>query len=791
MVRILFQIGAFVAVLLATRSSVAQSTLLPSESEVQVINFDRHVQPLLSKLGCNSGSCHGHSAGKGDFKLSLFGYDSQLDFNAINNSDHGRLDRSRPRESLFLQKPTQQVEHGGGVRFTADSWEYDLLRNWIAQGGKKSDRIDPLTNLEVIPAKSLLAQDDTVVKLKVLASFASGEKMDVTPFCSLRAANDSVVELQQETIRRRHPGDTTIVATYAGWSASGHFLVPVDSRDATGTSSTQGRSESSNLIDQVVEKRLLDLRIHPTEICDDSTFLRRLTLATTGQLPDLQSIHRFVAQTSPTKREDAIQRMLGHSLHASVLATRMCEITGSRDLGNAELRPETALEAKWHGWFRERFARNEPYDSVVRQVLVATTRDALSANEFIENAMAANADGRLHEAADYSQKPSLDLFWQRSKVNEEVDVESLAERISAAFLGVRIECAKCHKHPFDRWTQDDYRSFANLFTQVRFGLSGDLRIAVADKLQQQRESTESTSKRERVPSLREVYLTTKPVDFLSARDQSKLPAKPLMGTAIICEGDRRIAFADWLLDDANPFFARNFVNRVWGFYFGAGLIDPIDAYSASNPPAYPELLDALATEFIESNYDVRMLETLILNSNAWQRSAESTARNDVVGYNFARFQVRVLPAYAIVDSIACALNEQATPTAGLPAFATENVDLQPYFNVFSRPERKSRCDCERSDHPTLRQAMLLLSDQGLTTRIDTSVRKLLSDRNGEFDSSQESLIEHLFLSALERRPTIDEQNSAHEHIVNASSLEQAASDILWSLINTREFVTLH
>ena len=599
-----------------------------------------------------------------------------------------------------------------------------------------------------------------------------------------------IASLRGSAVQRLKTGDGFVVANYGGWSANSQILVPTHRNNGVAKKTNYSPNAIQNLIDSFIDDKLTELGIEPSAVCDDTTFLRRITLATIGQLPSVQQVLEFVAMTSHTKREEAIGRLLVDSLHASKWATRMCEITGSRDTGNSQVTVDSHHEERWYAWFRTRFAENIRFDAIVRQILFGTTRDDQSAEAFIDEAMHAAAQGRLHDPLVYEKKRSFELFWQRSKVNEEVDVESLAERVSAAFMGVRMECAKCHKHPFDRWTQDEYRSFANVFAQVRYGLSDDLRMAVSAQLQQQRDLS-LASERRRVPAIREVYLTKNPVEFRGVLDRKPLAPKPLGSDALNPEGDRRVAFAQWLTSRSNPYFSRNAVNRIWEFYFGRGIVDPVDAFSASNPPSHPELLDALAVAFVDNDYNIRWLENLILQSRTWQRSAASNSTNGQDIRNYSRFQIRVLPADAIVDSLSHALDETKTLAVCQPTFKTSDIESQPCYDVFSRPERRAKCDCQRGQDPTLRQAMLLQSDLGLLDRIDKASTKLVADVDWNQSELVRRLIERVFLSVFARRPNDEEQQTAYEVIMNATDRHRATSEVVWSLINTREFVSLY
>jgi hypothetical protein len=759
------------------------------------VDFERHVAPLFSKYGCNAGSCHGSSEGQGMFKLSLFGSDIGADYAAITSEDSGLIDTAEPELSLLLKKPAQLEEHGGGARFQADSVAWQTIRSWIAAGAEYRPGSGSLKSLHCQPNEMLLPEDAKPAAFKVIATFDDGAQEDVTEFCEYRIQDELVAGLDDGAIHRAGPGDTHLLAVYRGHPVSLRILAP----NRSGAIADPQLYQTNNRIDEFVNAKLNRLQIEPSPASSDAEFLRRATLITIGQLPTTGEVRAFVADTEPDKRERVIEHLLNHPLHASLWATRMCEITGSHDLGSARAREtDREREWQWHEWFRTRFAQNVPYDAIVRDIFSATTRDGRSFDELVEaiSQRESAGDDFQTSARHYSQRKTLDLFWQRPKLNEDIDVEELTERVSAAFLGVRIECARCHKHPFDRWTQNDHRSLTNVFTQIRFGLSPASRAAMVDLLDAQREDRRKGLPTKPVPAFKEVFVNSMPHDRSSATSDRKLPPRALGGPLLPSEGDRRLAFAEWMTSPENPMFARNFVNRVWQWYFSRGLVEPVDAFSAANPPSHPHLLDFLARDFAENGFDVRRLERQILTSHTWQRSSQPKPSNVNDQWNFARFYVRRLRTEAVIDGIRSVTGspfaaadsiEAGLPAAAIPVALTGEPQIDTWFRVFQRPERKLTCDCEQRLEPTLRQSMFLLSDSELLSRV----------RNGDLGqlleqfSSDEQLVKELFLRALARQPDDSELKAALVAFRKQEDRRSAAVNVLWSLINTREFLTIH
>lgn len=625
---------------------------LPDGSILPAVDFDRHVAGLLGRLGCNAGSCHGSFQGRGGLSLSLFGHDPARDFEALARGGGGRranvLD---PDRSLVLLKATGQVPHEGGRRFAPGSWEHRVLRAWVAGGARRDPARPAALGVEIRPREARLERPGATGQLAVVARFADGSEADVTPFCGLRARDPDVADVSPTgAVRGLRPGDTAVVASYGGLVAAALVLVP------TGRTVAFPEAPAPGLVDREVDAKLRALGIAPSGPADDAEFLRRVTLDVIGTLPAPGEVRAFLADDAPDKRSRAIDRLLAHPMHAALWATRYLDITGC-DVdameGPAELRPRRAR--LWHDWFRARFAANTPYDQIARGVLCATSRGGDDAGGWARREAERLRAPSAGVEAGYAAEPGLDLFWRRLVDGEFAPVEPLAERVAAAFLGVRIECARCHKHPFDRWTQADYRAFANTVADVRFGLAPD-GLAAAAALLEERRRADPGGVLPPIPRLREVFVARRPARRLADPGTGRpLAPRALGGPELAGDGDPRERLFDWLATPGNPYFARSVANRVWAAYFGAGLVDPVDDFSAANPPSTPRLLDALAGDFAAHGYDVRRLERAVLSSRAYQRSSAPAAGNLDDRGNFARSIPRPLMAEVLVDSLDAAL----------------------------------------------------------------------------------------------------------------------------------------
>jgi hypothetical protein len=772
----------------------AEPVRLPDGTEIKEINFERHVASLLGKMGCNSGACHGSFQGKGGLYLSLFGYSPEKDYLALTRDALGRrVNIADPDRSLMLLKASAQVEHGGGKRFDKNSYAYRTLRVWIAEGCKNVPG-GAVQRIEVLPKEHLFKQPGETVALRVWVEFADGSRSDLTPFCDFRARDDTIAEVTPlGQVRGLRPGDTPVIVSYRGNLVAARVLVPA----ATEPGFVYPDVPEANAIDREVFAKLKKLNVVPSELSDDAEFLRRATIDAIGSLPSPDEVRAFLADKRADKRTKKIDELLAHPLHAALWATRFCDVTACNvDVldGAPELKAKRAK--MWHDWFRKRFADNVPYDQIARGVLTATSREGQGIGAWIEREVALNQQALKGFDSDYSKRPSLDLFWRRSGEDDFFPLEQMAELTSAAFLGVRLECAQCHKHPYDRWTQTDYRSYANVFGQVKFGASPEVTAATAALLAERRKLPPELMGPP-IPRLREVYVSNQPLRRLPHPEtHAELRPRAPGGPEITLDGDAREQLIDWLVRPDNPFFARAFVNRVWAHYFGTGLVEPVDNFSVANPPSNEKLLDALARDFVESKYDIRKLERAILTSRTYQLSATPNVSNRQDRTNYSHSAARRLMAEVVVDVLNSALgvSEDFTPDAAPGSRAIEvasnrvrSAGLARIFRVFGRPARSANCDCERPKEPAVPQTLFLMTDPVLLKKLNEGrLQKLLADKK-----SDEDVIEELFLATLSRLPDEREKGAALDHVKATGDRKAAFIDTLWALINTREFILNH
>jgi hypothetical protein len=787
-------LSLFLAVV-ATVPALADPVRLPNGQALREANFERHVAPLLGRHGCNAGACHGSFQGKGGLYLSLFGYSAEKDYASLTRDGMGRrVDLSEPAKSLLLLKPTAQLPHEGGQRFAKGSWQYQLLRAWIAQGAKWGPGDSSVKRIEVQPREHRFVKPGETVPLRVQVEFGDGSREDMTPFCEFRVKDDYIAEVSPTgEVRGLRPGDTAVVIGYRGQLLTSRVYVPVP----VDPGFAYPAEPEVNFIDREVFNKLRLLNIIPSELATDAEFLRRVTLDAIGTLPTPEEVRAFLADPSPDKRVRKIEALLTHPMHAALWATKFCDITGNNlDVMEepAELGPKRAK--MWHDWFRKRIAENVPYDQIVRGVLTATSRDGVDVERWIQVEVARHQATRRGYHTDYAERPSLDLFWRRLANDDFFPLEQMAELTASAFLGVRLACAQCHKHPYDRWTQADYRAYANVFAQTKFGDSPET-TAVMSRLLEARRQLPAEKAGPSLPHLREVYVSNQPLRHLPhPATHGSLPPKALGGPELVYGGDARVKLCDWLTRPDNPFFARSFVNRVWAHYFGVGLVHPVDNFSVANPPSNERLLDELARDFTEHGYGIRHLEWTILASRTYQLSAVPNATNAADRTNFSHALVRSLMAEVVVDALNAALGVTEQMGDGVPAGAraieiapnrVRNAHLANIFRIFGRPPRTQTCDCERSMEPAVPQTLFLMSDPVLVEKLGKGrLQGVLAEKK-----TDEEIVEELFLATLSRFPNSSERQAGLDHVNRKKDRQTAFVDMLWALINTREFILNH
>lgn len=751
------------------------------QQAADVPEFTRHVIPLLGKAGCNNRACHGSFQGQNGFRLSLFGHDAKMDFDELvkDEGDGPRVNVKNPDQSLALSKPSGEEYHEGGVRFEKDSWQYRLFRSWIA-GGAKHDpaKESRLLALEVLPREfAMVAGDKKPVVLRTVARYSDGSREDVTALTLFSTNDESVAEVSQSgEVTAVGPGDTAIVATYGGAVVTTQVIIP-----HSGDPGSFPPYPANNRIDEFVLAKLKKVNIQPSELSTDAEFLRRVYLDTIGTLPTADEARRFLDDNRSDKRARLIDSLLERPEYAMYWATRFSDWTGNDNRFTPQPREKTGW--LWHNWLRDKLARNVPYDELVSGFILATSREGRPVNEQVAEYKAVKA--RIDRGFDeeiYPSRRTNDLYWLKSGNS---NPETLGLQAAYAFLGVRLECAQCHKHPFDQWTQDDFRGFTAFFSVVDRGVPKDVPKDVT-------KSDRNTYR------YNEVYLKDdKSMESTFRRQAPKILSGPVV--EFRPGHDPRTVLMDWMRSPENPYFAAAIANRFWGHYFGRGIVEPVDDFNAANPPSNPQLLAWLAGDFIEHGFDLKHLHRRILNSRTYQLSWKPNESNQLDERNFSHALLRRMPAEVVMDAINQVTGGQdrysnnnappGTRTINLALSRLRGGGPEYVLGIFGRPLRTQTCDCERSSATGLAQAMYLLNDTDVNSKIADSSGRLA--RLLETIADDGKLIEELYLSTLSRYPSNDESQKALAYVRQSESRSSGMQDVMWSLLNLREFVFVH
>jgi hypothetical protein len=816
--------GGLVLGALAVSSRAQAADLIPPASErytsgdiQEVPSFRRHLLPLLGRLCCNGRTCHGSFQGQGGFRLSLFGYDFKTDHEALTGGEEPRVNTKRPAESLILYKPTHEDEHGGGERFQADGWEHRLISRWIEAGAAGTAEGDAaIVRLEIAPSEVLISGANERAALRVIAHWSDGSAEDVTPLCRYQTNDESIAEVSADGIvTGKERGDTHVVVFYDSAVAVAQVLRPVSEQvgDAYPDVPTPTR------IDELIVAKLRKLGIVPSEVCSDAELLRRVSLDMTGTLPTPQEIEVFLADASPAKRVAKIDELLKRPTYVARWTTKLCEITGNSPRHFQDQAPPEEYSRHWYEWIERRVRENTPYDDLIAGIVLGRSRQpGESYQDFIEEETSYH---RLQDPADFAARDNMPYYWAKHTTRLP---EERALNFSYAFLGVRIECAQCHRHPFDRWTQADFKSFTAFFERVGFGVAPEDRKthnemikALGDKgnqAQRVRARLERAQRGEIVP-WQEVYLA-QPGMRVEKNNAVKAtePVSPrVLGgdqLALNPEDDPRQALMDWMRRKDNPYFARVFVNRVWDEYFGVGIINPPDDMNLANPPSNAALLDYLAEGFVDHGFDMKWLHREIATSDAYQRSMRSNDTNRLDERNFSRAVARRLPAEVLLDAVT-----QATASSADLARAATHVeeraigpkggalvgryrDGEYASAVFGRSPRDANCDCSASNEPNMLQAIYLRNDKDLLAAMERKtgwlqeVRiKLAKEQALDMAASRTGLIQEAFHRTLCRPPTATEIERGLAHFERVGNTNEGLHELLWALLNMREFITNH
>lgn len=726
----------------AARTSVAQpaSERFADSRADEVPNFRQHVVPLMGKLGCNGRACHGSFQGQGGFRLSLFGYDFQLDHDGLTKAEgdkEARVDREFPEDSLMLLKPTMALPHKGGKRLEEGGWEYNVFLTWIKGGAKGVQDDDPeFERIEVTPSELVFDKAGSTAQLRVVAVWSDGAREDVTPLCRFQTNDGQVAEINEAgVVTAGQPGDTHVVVFYD----NGVMPIPVMRPVSDRVGPKYPEMETPTEIDRLIVAKLRKLGIVPSAVATDAEFLRRVRLDLTGSLPTPDEVAAFLSDSSPDKRARKIDELLETPAYAAWWTTRLCDYTGNSDDALVNVTPVRSQASQdWYDWIYQRVAENVPYDEIVAGIVTATSLNpGETYAEYCENMSALYQRGSEESFADREFMPH---YWARRTFRQPDD---RAIGFAYSFLGIRIECARCHKHPFDQWTQDDFKEFTGFFRRVNFNTNPEHRDeykAMIEELdvgkkrgnQLRRELADLLRDGKTVP-FQEVY-AVKPRGNQNARrgnnrrnrNRNAGPSQAkLLGGAVIDLNeyeDARTPLMKWLRSKDNPLFAKAFVNRVWAAYFHRGIVEPPDDLSLANPPSNAALLDYLARGFIDNDFDMKWLHREITNSDAYQRSWTPNETNRQDERNFSRAVPRRLPAEVAYDAIQQATSSDEEIAAmhrdvsdraiSIPGAGRRNNRGPGYaLTIFGRSVRESNCDCDRSSEASLLQTVFLQNDE--------------------------------------------------------------------------------
>jgi hypothetical protein len=693
------------------------------------ISFKLDVMPVFMKAGCNTGSCHGAARGKDSFRLSLFGFDPDGDYHRLTREQpERRIDLSIPAECLLIEKATGQVPHTGGSPTKKGDQYHQALLRWLESGAPAdAGDVPTVESVELYPPTAVLDGAGETQQLTVRAKYSDGTDRDVTSLAVFLSSNDNAAPVSRDgKVTAANRGEAFIMARYEKQTVGVPFIVL-----PKGLEFQWKDIPANNYIDELVYDKLRRLRIQPSELCSDEEFIRRVSLDVCGVLPTSEETEKFVADADPAKREKLVDGLLARKEFVELWVMKWSELLQIRS--NIYVSYKATL--LYYNWLQEQIAGNVPIDEMVKKLLGA-------------------------QGGTFSN-PATNYF------QAEQDRLKTAENVAQVFMGMRIQCAQCHNHPFDRWTMDDYYSFAAFFAQIG-------RKAGADP----RETIVFNAAGGEVNHL------------VGGR---AMPPKYLGGATPDCTGrDRREVLAEWLASADNPFFAKNLANIVWAHFFGRGIVHEVDDVRVSNPPVNGPLLDALAQHFTEYKYDFKRLVRDICTSRTYQLSTLMNETNEFDERNFSHATLRRIRAEVLLDIIS-----QATETkdkfAGLPlgARAVQIADgnTATYFlTTFGRATRETVCSCEVKMEPNLGQALHLMNGENVHTKVkDGAVVQQLLDEG----KTPQQVVTELYLRCLSRPPTGEESKAIDEQLAGATDPRGALEDVFWALLNSREFIFIH
>jgi hypothetical protein len=713
------------------------------------LNFTNQVVPVFTKLGCNSGGCHGKLAGQNGFRLSLLGFEPDLDYTTLVKEARGRrLFPANPDASLFLLKAIGKAPHGGGRKMEPDSDEYKLVRRWIAAGMPWGEEKDPtVTKISVFPEHRVLSRGSKQ-QFAVYAHYSNGAVEDITRRAQYES-NDTEIAVVDEraTVRTLNlSGGAAIMARYQGMVAVFRATVPL------GAKTPEWTFAEKTVVDQPTSKKWKELGLVPSELCSDEQFVRRAYIDITGTMPTPKEVLAFVADADAAKRDKLVDKLLDSPEYAFFFANKWADIL------RVKRRNETGRAQgtfAFHEWIREQVAADTPYSDFVRSIVAAT--------------------------GDERKSPPTVWYKEIEKAEQFVD------DVSQVFLGQRMSCANCHHHPYEKWSQDDYWGLAAFYARVG---RKEVRAPSADPNRQNDRNqlifirTTGTVQNKR---------TQKPAD------PKPLDADPMTATG---EDDPRQKLVDWMVDPKNPFFARTVANRYWAHFFGRGIVDPLDDMRITNPPSNPELLDALAKNLVDNKYSLKALIRTITKSRTYQLSSAPNEFNKHDKQAYARYYPKRLQAEVLLDAL-CQVTDSPSRFNGMPtdknapnrAIMLPDESFASYFlDVFGRPQRISACECERVSEANLAAVLHLLNSDEVQGKISRGGGRADALAKADDKRTDEEKVTEVFLWAFARKPTKEDLAAALEHIKKMETKsgpagkKTAYENLIWALLNTKEFV---
>lgn len=762
------------------------------------ISFRKDVQPVLTRYGCNQGSCHGKQAGQNGFRLSLRGYAPEQDHAWITREFDGRrISLAQPNDSMLLRKPAGQMFHGGGKLFANGSRAAKTLEQWIAEGatGIDAKESEPV-KLEVMPGeiKSTIGAKQ---QLLVVAHFADGTKRDVTWLSQFFSNDRTVLEVSAEgLVEMRRAGESVIRVHYRSLVETIGFTIPFSHSVAPQEFATR-----FNVIDDHVMTKLSQLAIPPSPLCDDITFLRRAMLTAMGTQPTAEEVKAFAQDTGADKRQRMIESILQRPEFTDYWALQLADLLQNRKERDHDARGVKGVRTL-HQWIRQQVAADRPWNEMAQEILTS--------------------QGNVNE------HPTVGYYVVSVGEFRRAEESDIVASAAQGFLGTRIGCAKCHNHPLERYTQDDYYHFAAYFSRVSFQREdwwkspAQLIVASEDEQNVKRDidnrskeiatlESQRTGKADKeledlnkqiaekqkqlegvTKSLEEVK--KRPVMARQPRTGQPLIPQPLDGsTTPITGDDPRVALANWITSPTNEQFAGSFVNRVWKHFLGTGLVEPVDDLRASNPPSNRPLWNALNKEFVDHRFSLRHLVRVIMNSRTFQLSSETRPENATETRFYSHFYARRLPSEVLLDAVSYSTgipDEFAGYPVGIRAIQVPDPSVKSYFlSLFGRSERTTACACERSGDVTLPQLLFLQSGDDLMGKLNQDQGRMKELLRKNLASSE--LLDEVFLACLARLPRDEEKGAILPSLESAENKEEAVRDLFWALLNTKEFAFNH